>query len=653
MRVRVEEPRQQRVPAGSTVTLRCTGYSQSKAPFSLVWTKEGGSLPPRGTEASGILTIPDVKLEDSGSYVCTGSDVSSAAQDRALLTVEGMDQKTAPRARIEPHYQEVNVGNPVEFRCLADGFPEPKVSWSGGRGGVLNPESTFIDGVFRIPAARKTDEAEYFCTASNAMGTDNIKTVLFVKGEDSSSGDGPHLTVHPASSEPRRGETVRFECRVTGHPTPNISWSFSGGPMPDNANQVGGVLTILNVDEQNQGNYVCVASNRYGTAQGQVPLQLTMRRNIPSVHLEPERQTVRQGEDATLRCIATGTPTPVITFSKVGSNLTHRHIVQDNTLVIEQTVVQDRGHYICRAENREGMAQATAVLEVDRREVPLVEVYPKTIPAIHHGGSAVLQCRPTAGIPTPSVEWTRADGSPFTPSTEVLNTGILRFNKFTREEEGTYICSAENAMGKVTAQATLKLKGAPFVRILQQNPYTVRVGDQIRLDCIAEGEPKPVVTWKRLQQPITTYSSTEELQGGATTLFIRRVAPSDSDIYVCEARNTGGASEERIKVDVQGSEDTNTVPVLVADQKVVTATVGSRAELRCHVEGTSRPILITWVKLHDRNMSDFTMENGILHFHRIQQSDAGEYACSGSDEGHTIFTARVRLAVVGVWSKGK
>ncbi|KAM7310170.1 basement membrane-specific heparan sulfate proteoglycan core protein isoform X4 [Ixodes scapularis] len=337
MKVRVEEPRVQRIPVGSTVTLRCTGQSQSKAPFSLVWTKEGGSLPARSTEASGILTIPEVRMGDNGTYVCTGSDVSSVFQDRAVLIVDGMqlaslvvdgqDQKSAPRARIEPHFLEVNVGHPVEFRCLADGFPEPKVSWTGGRGGILNPESTFIDGVFRIPTARKTDEAEYFCTASNAMGTDTIRTVLFVKGDDSSSGDGPHLTIHPTSADARRGETVRFDCRATGHPTPNITWSFSGGPMPDNANQVGGVLTLLNVDEQNQGNYMCVASNRYGTAQGQAPLQLTTRRNIPSVHIEPERQTVRQGEDARLRCIATGTPTPVITFTKVGGNLTHRHIV--------------------------------------------------------------------------------------------------------------------------------------------------------------------------------------------------------------------------------------------------------------------------------------------------------------------------------------
>ncbi|XP_065291448.1 basement membrane-specific heparan sulfate proteoglycan core protein isoform X4 [Dermacentor albipictus] len=647
MRVQVEQPRIQRVPVGSTVTIRCTGYSQSKAPFSLVWTKESGSLPLRATEASGILTVPDVRVEDNGTYVCTGSDVSSVAQDKAVLLVDGLDQKSAPRARIEPHFQEVNVGQPVEFRCLADGFPEPTVKWSGGRNGMVNPESTFIDGVFRIPAARKSDEAEYFCTASNAMGTDNIRTVLFVKGDDSGAGEGPHLTIHPTSLEARKGETVRFDCRASGRPTPNITWSFSGGPMPDNANQVGGVLTLLNVDEQNQGSYMCIASNRYGTAQGQAPLQLTTRRNIPSVHIEPERQTVRQGEDAKLRCIATGTPTPVIKFAKVGSNFTHRHIVQDDTLTIEQTVVQDRGHYICLAENREGIARATAVLEVDRREVPLVEIYPKNIPPLHHGDTAFLQCRPIAGIPTPTVEWTRADGSPFTPSTELTGPGIIRFTKFSKGEEGTYVCSAENAMGKVTAQTTLKMQGTPFVRILQQNPYAVRVGDQIRLDCIAEGDPKPAVTWERIGQPITTYSNVDELQGGTTTLFIRRVAPSDSGIYVCKATNYGGASEERIEVSVEGNRHPHSIPRLVADDRVVTASLGKRAELRCHIEGTSRPIQIVWSKvLPDGNLAELPSDNGIVHFERVQASDAGVYACQGKEDGSAILDTRVTLALV-------
>ena len=157
-----------------------------KITFNLVWTKESGSLPSRASEASGILTVPEVRPEDSGVYICTGSDLQSVAQDHATLIVETSDQPAVPRVRIEPYYQEVNVGDLVQFRCTAEGYPPPELRWTGGQNDVLNPSSTFIGGVFRIPAVRKSDESEYFCHASNSAGTDSLRTILFVRGKDGS-----------------------------------------------------------------------------------------------------------------------------------------------------------------------------------------------------------------------------------------------------------------------------------------------------------------------------------------------------------------------------------------------------------------------------------------------------------------------------------
>lgn len=60
------------------------------------------------------------------------------------------------------------------------------------------------------------------------------------------------------------------------------------------------------------------------------------------------------------------------------------------------------------------------------REVPAIELYPEATQIVIRGGSALFQCRVTAGIPTPTVEWIRADGSPFTSSTEIVNSGVIR-----------------------------------------------------------------------------------------------------------------------------------------------------------------------------------------------------------------------------------
>lgn len=94
----------------------------------------------------------------------------------------GTGRPTPPRVTIEPHYQEVKVGDPIEFRCIAEGFPEPVLRWTGGRNNQLNPQATFIGGFFRIPAARKSDESEYFCSATNSAGSESRRTILLVTG---------------------------------------------------------------------------------------------------------------------------------------------------------------------------------------------------------------------------------------------------------------------------------------------------------------------------------------------------------------------------------------------------------------------------------------------------------------------------------------
>lgn len=64
-------------------------HIQFQVTYTLVWTKEGAAMPVQATEASGVLAIPNVRPEDTGTYICTGSDLTSVAQDRATLLVEG------------------------------------------------------------------------------------------------------------------------------------------------------------------------------------------------------------------------------------------------------------------------------------------------------------------------------------------------------------------------------------------------------------------------------------------------------------------------------------------------------------------------------------------------------------------------------------
>ncbi len=83
----------------------------------------------------------------------------------------------APTVRIEPRFLEVSVGDPVEFRCVATGRPEPTLEWTGGRDGRLSPAHTFTNGVFRYGAIGTltlskhllVNEKLHYCVTFNIM----------------------------------------------------------------------------------------------------------------------------------------------------------------------------------------------------------------------------------------------------------------------------------------------------------------------------------------------------------------------------------------------------------------------------------------------------------------------------------------------------
>ena len=63
----------------------------------------------------------------------------------------------------------------------------------------------------------------------------------------------------------------------------------------------------------------------------------------------PVNQTVREGDETTFHCIATGNPTPVITWLKDGKTVATGEAV---TLTANRN---DSGQYLCSAENGLGV----------------------------------------------------------------------------------------------------------------------------------------------------------------------------------------------------------------------------------------------------------------------------------------------------------
>ena len=66
-----------------------------------------------------------------------------------------------------------------------------------------------------------------------------------------------------------------------------------------------------------------------GFRYGQAVLYSSLIADVaPSVTVEPERQTVGTGQTTTIRCVVTGSPQPVITWSRQGGQLDDNFQVQ-------------------------------------------------------------------------------------------------------------------------------------------------------------------------------------------------------------------------------------------------------------------------------------------------------------------------------------
>ena len=136
------------------------------------------------------------------------------------------------------------------------GHPTPEVKWSKlldklPQGRVLRNNT-----VMKLEDVHKSDSAEYICTATNLLGTVLKKTLLVVVSL-------PRFLIKPpVRIVTSLGYSLKLNCSATGDTQPVISWKRQGSSLPAGRNQqINGALVIRNVEKEDAGNYICVATS--------------------------------------------------------------------------------------------------------------------------------------------------------------------------------------------------------------------------------------------------------------------------------------------------------------------------------------------------------------------------------------------------------
>ena len=618
-------------------------------------------------DGNGVLIITQVQTTDSGAYVCTASAGQFVVSERTQLTVDsvgggGGQYDSAPVVSINPQYVQTSPGQRVSFTCEAQGSPPPRVTWSGSGGRPLGYGVTVSGPRLEFSSVQASDEGRYVCRASNRAGSQEAETALYV----SSGGEGSEVIQEVTT---QLGGTVTLTCRPQTPGDWRTVWTKSGSSLPATASQRDGVLTLTRVTSRDAGLYICTASDASGLSQrlqARVIIEdqgFVSGEEAPTVTISPEQRTIGQGDTVEVTCVTRGSPAPRVTWEKVGENLSSPSVsVSGNTLTVRSAQVEDRGMYLCQAENRAGSNRAIVILEVEPREPPTLEIFPALSQTIVTGGSALYQCRPRTGIPAPSISWTRVDRRPLAPSAEILPGGVIRFTRVTGEEEGEYRCTAENIAGRAETVATLTINQVPEITVTPQGSVTINIGSQLTMRCDVTGDPAPTVSWNKIG------SSTKTLGINSPVLQINRVTKQDEGTYSCLATNIAGEREERVQVIVTEDFDGGYSPGMdipedprggrnpggfrpgTGDGTSYMVELGNNVEMSADVVGNMAPGIVTqWTRGDGRQVdSRHYQRDSTLYINNARREDAGVYICQGIDRrGNVLFQYRAVLVISG------
>lgn len=184
-------------------------------------------------------------------------------------------------------------------------------------------------------------------------------------------GSGPKVTTQPSNQTVNPGQKAQFTAVTTGTLPINFQWQKNSVPLSDDGRIVGSTsytLAINGADQPDEGGYLCVATNDYGTTQSN-SATLTVR-DPAAILTNPVSQVVGTGATVYMTVTTTGTSPLTYTWRKNGNKVNNSgtHITgasTSNMKIIVQS--SDAGKFVCtvtNAANPTGAASTTATLSV-------------------------------------------------------------------------------------------------------------------------------------------------------------------------------------------------------------------------------------------------------------------------------------------------
>ncbi|KAM6062932.1 immunoglobulin superfamily member 10-like [Chlamydotis macqueenii] len=622
--------------------------------------------------SNGTLQLSNIAPSDSGNYECIAT--SSTGSERRVVSLVVEHRDTLPKiATASQEMTQLNFGDKLLLNCTATGEPKPRIIWRLPSKAIVDQWHrmgsrihVYPNGSLVIEAVTEKDAGDYLCVARNKIGDDLILMKVSITMKPAKIDQKPYFKKLVSY-----GKDFRVDCKASGAPTPEISWSLPDGTVINNAMLAddsgrrsrryvlfdNGTLYLNKVGETEGGDYTCYAQNMLG--RDEMKIHITVVTAAPQIkHNYKTYIKVKAGDTALLDCEAAGEPKPKIFWllpsSDMISSSTGRHVLHANgSLSVSQVKLLDAGEYMCVARNPGGDDTKLYKLDVLAKPPVINGLYMnKTImkvTAVRHSKKHI-DCR-AEGTPPPQIMWIMPDNifltAPYYGSRIVVHkNGTLEIRNIRPSDTADFICVARNDGGEsmlVVQLEVLEMLRRPMFK----NPFNEKIiakpGTATTLNCSVDGNPPPDVSW---MLPNGTWFSSgintsQFLTGSSGTLTISSPDRDKAGKYRCAARNKVGYIEKLIILEV-GQKPS----ILTHPKGPVKGISGEPLSLHCLSDGSPKP-KTAWT-LPDGFVLDrpqisqrhILLENGTLVIREAAVHDRGDYVCrahnSAGDSSVTV-----------------
>ncbi|XP_075707631.1 contactin-5 isoform X1 [Rhinoderma darwinii] len=407
---------------GTTVRMECFALGNPVPTIS--WRKVSGFIPSKARlrKSQAVLEIPNVQLEDAGTYECKAENSRGKNAFRGQLQVY-----TQPQWIEKINDTQLDSGDQLRWECKASGKPRPIYRWLKN-GLPLLPQNRveMVNGMLTIHNVNQSDAGMYQCLAENIYG------ILYGSAELKVLASAPSFELNQRQKTIiiTKGKEVVMECKPQASPKPTISWMKGDRAVRQNkriAVLPDGSLRILNASKSDEGKYTCRGENLFGSAEITTVVSVT---EPTKIELIPKRTELTVGESVVLSCKAIHDPLLDISFfwtlneqpvdfeKEDGHFESIRAQASSADLMIRNILLVHAGRYGCRVQSTADSVSDEAELLVRGPPGPPGVVIVEEITE----STATLSWSPGADNHSPILYYNLQARSPFSLGWQIVKT---------------------------------------------------------------------------------------------------------------------------------------------------------------------------------------------------------------------------------------